>query len=86
MRKIAPHFQIPREISATQFIRLFFVGSLSSIMLFSVDDELTWRATPENLVREMEEGMDWERCAALHNLVLRLGWVASEKLESPRQT
>ncbi|OKL55834.1 hypothetical protein UA08_08922 [Talaromyces atroroseus] len=42
-------------------------------MRFSIDDQLTWRVTPENPIREMD-GMDWERCAALHNLIVRLGW------------
>ncbi|OBT73446.1 hypothetical protein VF21_07302 [Pseudogymnoascus sp. 05NY08] len=56
-------------------------------MVFSIDDESTWRVTPENPVREVD-GMDWERCAALHNLILRLGWAVSGKPETemPRET
>lgn len=33
--------------------------------------------------------MDWERCAALHNLILRLGWAAGggkPESEMPRET
>lgn len=56
-------------------------------MVFSIDDESTWRVTPENPVREVH-GLDWERCAALHNLILRLGWAVSGKQETemPRVT
>lgn len=56
-------------------------------MPFSMDDELTWRVTLDNPVREVD-GMDWERCAALHNLIIRLGWASSGRPESemPRQT
>lgn len=45
-------------------------------MSFSIDDQLTWRVTAESPLREVE-GMDWERCAALHNLIVRLGWTGS---------
>ena len=57
-------------------------------MGFSAGDELTWRVTPENPVREMGDGMDWERCAALHNLIVRLGWTVGDKPETemPRRT
>ncbi|OBT65709.1 hypothetical protein VE03_03370 [Pseudogymnoascus sp. 23342-1-I1] len=56
-------------------------------MVFSIDDESTWRVTPENPVREVN-GMDWERCAALHNHILRLGWAVNgkPKTEIPRET
>jgi len=50
-------------------------------MSFSIDDKLSWRVTRNNPVREVD-GMDWERCAALHNLILRLGWTASERPEA----
>lgn len=57
------------------------------MMVFSIEDESTWRVTPENPVREVN-GMDWERCAALHNLIIRLGWAVSGKPETemPRET
>jgi hypothetical protein len=56
-------------------------------MSFSTDDELTWRVTPENPIREVD-GMDWERCAALHNLIVQLGWtgVGNSEAEMPRRT
>ena len=56
-------------------------------MVFSTDDELTWRTTPENPVREVD-GFDWERCAALHNLIVRLGWSVGGRPETemPRRT
>jgi hypothetical protein len=53
----------------------------SSIMTFSIDDELTWKVTTENPIREVDN-MDWERCAALHNLMLRLSWAVSGKSET----
>lgn len=53
-------------------------------MPFSIDDELTWRVTEGNPVREVE-GMDWERCAALHNLLIRLGWAVSGKSDSEKR-
>ncbi|KFY36230.1 hypothetical protein V494_05204 [Pseudogymnoascus sp. VKM F-4513 (FW-928)] len=57
------------------------------IMSFSVDDELTWRATSEVPCRQVD-GMDWERCAALHNLIVGLGWAVTGKPETemPRVT
>ncbi|RDW80291.1 hypothetical protein BP6252_04929 [Coleophoma cylindrospora] len=56
-------------------------------MSFSIANELTWRVTPESPVREVD-GMDWERCAALHNLILKLGWTGSGNSEAdmPRRT
>lgn len=56
-------------------------------MSFSIDDEFTWRVTTENPIREIR-GMDWERCGALHNLIVRLGWAVSSKPETkmPRTT
>ncbi|CZR61822.1 uncharacterized protein PAC_11719 [Phialocephala subalpina] len=56
-------------------------------MVFSIDDQQTWRVTEEHPVREMDS-MDWERCAALHNLIIHLGWTGSGKdaSEMPRQT
>jgi hypothetical protein len=56
-------------------------------MTFSPDDESTWRVTPESPVREVD-GMDWERCAALHNLIVRLGWtgIGNEQADMPRET
>ncbi|OBT89086.1 hypothetical protein VE02_01987 [Pseudogymnoascus sp. 03VT05] len=56
-------------------------------MSFSIDDELTWRATSEVPCREVD-GMDWERCAALHNLIVGLGWAVTGKPETemPRVT
>jgi hypothetical protein len=50
-------------------------------MTFSIADEFTWRVTTANPIREMD-GMDWERCAALHNLIVRLGWAVSGKSET----
>lgn len=35
-----------------------------------------WRVTADHSVREME-GLDHERCAALHNLIIERGWTAS---------
>ena len=35
-----------------------------------------WRVTAENPVR-MTPGLDYERCAALHNELLEIGWVGS---------
>lgn len=56
-------------------------------MSFSIDNELTWRATAEVPCREVD-GMDWERCAALHNLIVGLGWAVTGKPETemPRVT
>jgi hypothetical protein len=56
-------------------------------MPFSIDDQLTWRVTAESPSREME-GMDWERCAALHNLIVRLGWtgMGNSDLDIPTTT
>jgi len=56
-------------------------------MTFSVDDQLTWRVTPENPIREVD-GMDWERCASLHNLITHLGWrgLGNPEAEMPRNT
>lgn len=74
----SPRFTIP----ASQLFK-----TQSSIMVFSIEDESTWRVTPENPVREVN-GMDWERCAALHNLIIRLGWAVCGKPETemPRET
>jgi hypothetical protein len=58
-------------------------------MSFSIDDESTWRVTLQSPVREMDDdGMDWERCAALHNLIVRLGWtgMGNSEAEMPRRT
>jgi hypothetical protein len=74
----SPRFPIPAfQLLHTQFF----------IMVFSIDDESTWRVTLENPVREVD-GLDWERCAALHNLILRLDWAVSGKPETemPRVT
>lgn len=56
-------------------------------MTFSIDDETTWRVTAENPVRGVD-GLDWERCSALHNLIVRLGWASSgnPETEMPRTT
>lgn len=56
-------------------------------MSFAIDDKLTWRVTPDSPVREIE-GMDWERCAALHNLIVRLGWTSmgNPDLDMPTST
>jgi hypothetical protein len=56
-------------------------------MTFSVDDPLTWRVTPEHPIREVD-GMDWERCASLHNLITQLGWtgLGNSETEMPRRT
>ena len=56
-------------------------------MTFSIDDQLTWRVTPENPIREVD-GMDWERCASLHNLITHLGWrgLGNPEAEMPRST
>ncbi|GFP59295.1 hypothetical protein TASIC1_0012029800 [Trichoderma asperellum] len=35
-----------------------------------------WRITPEHPLRQVE-GLDHERCAALHNLIVERGWTAS---------
>jgi hypothetical protein len=56
-------------------------------MTFSIDDRLTWRVTSENSIREVD-GMDWERCASLHNLIIELGWtgLGNSETEMPRIT
>lgn len=56
-------------------------------MTFSIDDQLTWRVTPENSIREVD-GMDWERCACLHNLIIQLGWtgLGNPETEMPRRS
>jgi hypothetical protein len=56
-------------------------------MTFAIDDQLTWRVTPDNSIREVD-GMDWERCASLHNLIIQLGWTGLGKSETemPRIT
>jgi hypothetical protein len=38
-----------------------------------------WRITEENPVREDIEGLDFERCAALHNLIAERGWTQRGK-------
>lgn len=50
-------------------------------MTFCIEDELTWRVTTEHPARGLE-GMDWERCAALHNLIIRLGWTGRGNSET----
>lgn len=47
-----------------------------------------WRVSVENPPRTDIEGMDAERCAALHNAILSHGWVASGRLAAdfPRTT
>jgi len=56
-------------------------------MTFSIDDQLTWRVTPEDPVREVD-GMDWDRCACLHNLITQLGWtgLGTSEIEMPKIT
>jgi outer membrane protease len=56
-------------------------------MTFSIDDQLTWRVTPENPIREVD-AMDWERYASLHNLITHLGWtgLGNPEAEMPRRT
>jgi hypothetical protein len=56
-------------------------------MSFSIDEPLTWRVTPRSPVREVD-GMDWERCAALHNLIIQLGCtgIRNPDTEVPRRT
>jgi hypothetical protein len=46
----------------------------SKIQMASVDDVRIWRVTAENPPSSGEE-LDYERCAALHNTILKLGWV-----------
>ncbi|UKZ75809.1 hypothetical protein TrVFT333_003503 [Trichoderma virens FT-333] len=52
------------------------------IILFDIDDANAlykmsqWRVTAEHPLREVE-GLDHERCAALHNLIIERGWTAS---------
>ncbi|CAG8977600.1 hypothetical protein HYALB_00008377 [Hymenoscyphus albidus] len=48
-------------------------------MSFSLNDQLTWRVTEEFPVRKVD-GMDWERCAPLHNLIVELGLTGSGKV------
>jgi hypothetical protein len=54
---------------------------------FSIDDESTWRVTQDNPVRDVD-GLDWERCAVLHNLIVRIGWIGlgNEEIAMPKQT
>jgi hypothetical protein len=56
-------------------------------MTFHIGDRLTWRVTPDNPIREVD-GMDWERCASLHNLITQLGWtgLGNPEAEMPRRT
>ncbi len=56
-------------------------------MNFSRDDPLTWRVTPENPIREVD-GMDWERCASLHNMITQIGWKSldNSETEMPKNT
>lgn len=46
---------------------------------FSVDDESTWRVTDQYPARDMD-GMNWERCAVLHNQIFKLAWEGSGRL------
>jgi hypothetical protein len=75
------------KTSTNQSLTTNNMSSVNPPPVFSADDESTWKVSGQYPPREVD-GMDWQRCALLHNKILRLGWTAryGEAIPIPAQS